>query len=470
MKIALINTNLIKPPIAPIGLEYLAEALVDSGQEIEILDLCWEEDTESAILKFFQSNDFDLIGITLRNTDDCAYTTRQSFLKEFSDMVSAVRKQTDAPIVIGGTGFSIMPEFILNLCKADAGLWGDGEFELVSLARRIKNNKEWTDIPNLIWKQGNKWIRNSMKLNRLENLPIMTRTLIDNQRYLQEGGQIGFETKRGCPRICIYCADPVAKGKEARPRPPQSVGEEIENLLNMGIDYLHTCDSEFNIPEWHAKEICREIIRRNLGDKIHWYAYCSPQPFSKELAYLMRKAGCIGINFGVDHGDDTMLKRLKRFYTGEDILKTVEICKENEIIIMLDLLFGAPGETKSTLKNGIKQIKKTAADQIGIALGVRIYPGTELEQIVKKPEFKKGFSSGKDPAEPSFFLNPGIGPQPFQLLEKYIEEDSRFLFFNPNNPDKNYNYNANERLIQAIQDGYRGAYWDILRKIGIGKK
>jgi hypothetical protein len=65
---------------------------------------------------------------------------------------------------------------------------------------------------------------------------------------------------------------------------------------------------------------------------------------------------------------------------------------------------------------------------------------------------------------PVFFLEPAIGPFAFALLDQHIGDDERFFFFDPSRPEKNYNYNANQRLVDAIQKGYRGAYWDILRR------
>ena len=64
MKVALVNTNRMKPPIAPIGLEYSTEALNNAGFSPEILDLCFEEDSNHAIRRFFSNNSFDIIGLT----------------------------------------------------------------------------------------------------------------------------------------------------------------------------------------------------------------------------------------------------------------------------------------------------------------------------------------------------------------------------------------------------------------------
>jgi hypothetical protein len=98
-------------------------------------------------------------------------------------------------------------------------------------------------------------------------------------------------------------------------------------------------------------------------------------------------------------------------------------------------------------------VKQSGADRIGVSLGVRVFPGTELDAQV----------GGGDAADPFFYLEPDIAPHVFDWLNMLIAEDRRFLFFDPAKPKQNYNYNANQRLVEAIRNGYRGAFWDILR-------
>ena len=172
------------------------------------------------------------------------------------------------------------------------------------------------------------------------------RQAIDNLRYLREGGMVGFESKRGCNQGCTYCADPIAKGKRVRLRNPGLVAEELANLYRQGIDHFHTCDSEFNLPESHAIEVCKQIVQKGLGDKIRWYAYLSPKPFSKELAHWMQKAGCVGIDFGVDHANEAMLRTLGRSHKDEDILSLARRAKAHGFSLLFDLLLGGPGETR----------------------------------------------------------------------------------------------------------------------------
>lgn len=463
MKVALINTNRMQPPVAPIALDYIAEALHKAGHAVQLLDLCWEADPEAAIADFFRNSTFGLVGMTLRNTDDCAFTSGQSFLEGFVELVQAVRKNSEAPIVLGGVGFSVMPEQVLDLSGADLGVWGEGEFVLPELAELLEDKDPHRHLPGLIWREHGKWRRNPPSWKRLTHLPAMSRKWVDNARYFRHGGQAGFESKRGCSGSCIYCADPVAKGNCVRLRPPSAVVDEIERLMEQGIDVLHTCDGEFNIPERHALKICREITRRGLGGKLSWYAYCAPAPFSEELAGAMRAAGCVGIDFGADNGNGEMLRRLGRAFGPDDILRATERAREQGITVMLDLLLGAPGESRESIEDTVALVRQANPDRAGVSLGVRVYPGTELAAQVASGENAKGVIGGRNPFEPAFFLEPKIAPFVYDWMNTLIGDDERFLFYDPSRPKQNYNYNSNQRLVEAIQNGYRGAFWDILR-------
>jgi radical SAM superfamily enzyme YgiQ (UPF0313 family) len=464
MRVALVNTNRMRPPIAPIGLDYVAEALQAAGHEPVVLDLCWAMHWPRAVERYFADEHYGLIGISLRNTDDCAFSSRQSFLGEYARMVEAIREHTDEPIILGGVGFSTMPEQVLEICAADAGVWGEGEFAFPALAGALAARRDWRDVPGLVWRDGDGPRRNPPSYGDLASLPAMTRSFLDNRRYFTEGGQAGFETKRGCSGRCSYCADPVAKGRQVRMRPPAAVADELAALLAQDSDHLHTCDSEFNLPAEHAAAVCEEIMRRGLGERLRWWAYCAPAPFSRELAGLMRRAGCAGINFGTDSGDVEMLQRLRREFGPEDIANAARWCREAGIVTMFDLLLGAPGETEASLTRTLELMQRVAADRVGVSLGVRIYPGTELAAQVARGELAEGLTEGDGLFAPRFFLEPRLAEGAAALIDRLTAGDPRFLFFDPSRPRSNYNYNANARLVEAISQGCRGAYWDILRR------
>jgi len=484
MRTALVNTNRIHPPIAPIGLEYVAETCRARGFTPDILDLCWEEDWEESIRAFFGEREYDVVGIGLRNTDDCAFSSGQSFLGLYARVVSIIKSCTGGLLVGGGVGFSVMNDTVMNGCPLDAGVLGDGEAVFPGILDSIDKKEEWENMPNVVFKRNGR-VHRTPPDQRPVDLPPLRRDMIDNVRYFREGGQAGFESKRGCSGRCIYCCEPSAKGRKVRARPPAEVADEIARLRARGIDHFHTCDSEFNIPEEHAIGVCEEIIARGLGERIRWYAYCTPAPFSSELAGAMRRAGCAGINFGIDSGDPGMLKSLKRGFEPEDIERAARCCERENITVMFDLLIGAPGESEESMRNTVELAKRSCAARIGVSTGVRVYEGTELALLVRDPRLEAGLikkkavdaSGSPSPGVPFrgvpfrgipellYFIEPALGMDVFGILDRLIGGDGRFLFFDPSNPSRNYNYNANELLQNAISDGYRGAYWDILRRL-----
>jgi len=146
---------------------------------------------------------------------------------------------------------------------------------------------------------------------------------------------------------------------------------------------------------------------------------------------------------------------------------------------MIDLLLGGPGETPRTVRETIEFIKQIDPDCVGAALGLRVYPGTALEQIIAdelrdraNSGVRRKYTGPVNLLKPTFYICPTLGEQPAELVRDLINGDKRF--FEPaletgSRTDQddalNYNYNENLLLSQAIQKGARGAYWDILRQI-----
>ncbi len=460
----------MQPPVAPIALDYLSSALAARGLGVDLLDLCFGDDYAAEIERYLAANDVAAIAFSIRNTDDTSLATRDFFIPGFKEMTDRLKTHTDAPIVLGGSGFSIMPEAILAYCGLDLGIWGEGEYALPLLVDRITAGEDCSDIPGLVHRSKDGFHRNPPTYLDLEAMPTPRRTFVDNRRYFREGGMGGIETERGCPKRCVYCADPLGKGDRIRLRTPASVADEVKALLDMGIDHLHLCDSEFNFPADHAEAVCHEIVSRGLGSKLRWYAYCSPAPFTGELAELFKQAGCAGINFGVDSADDSMLRTLGRDFTSADVERTANICRDKDIVFMYDLLLGGPGETRESLRHTIETMKRLEPQRVGANLGVRLWPGTALAEAIRgqgRLDRNSGIhgTPGDDLFAPVFFISPELGDDPFGYLSDVIGGDQRFLFMSGDAAERNYNYNDNTLLANAIRDGYRGAFWDILRRI-----
>ena len=477
--LTLINTNRMTPPIGPIGLDYIAAAVPQASIDVEILDIGLAEEPTEAIKEHFSIRQADLVGLSFRNADDSFWPSADWLVPGLRDTVKTIRSVSNAPIVIGGVGFSIFAESIVEYIDVDFGICGDGELAIISLIRQLKGQRKFSDVPGLVWKANNTVHRNppswpdSIKLGSARNF-------IDNLSYFKQGGQCGLETKRGCNRNCIYCADPLAKGTRLRLRNPSEVADEVQSLLSQGINVLHFCDSEFNVPRSHAYAVCEEFIKRSLGSKIRWYVYMSPTPFDADLAKAMAQAGCVGIDFTGDSGCESMLRAYRQQHSRDDLAVAVKLCRLNNIAVMIDLLLGGPGETPQTVRETIDFIKKINPDCAGAALGVRIYPHTAMEKIVTEQlrqadnsHIRRKYGGPIDLFKPTFYISKALGERPAELVRDLIDSDKRFfepaVETDPGSTESddaaNYNYNENLLLTQAIQKGARGAYWDILRQL-----
>lgn len=477
-KILLVNPNILKPPVAPIALDMLAQALAAKGFQPELLDLAFvknDDELKSEIKKISKKN-YLLIAVTIRNIDDSTVMSRDFILKKTKEIIDLIKENSDAPIVGGGVGFSIFPEATIRYLDLNFGVRGDGEDSLVELATFLKDEMDTRYIPGVVIKEGDIIISAPAVYKYLSADPPLSREFVDNARYLKEGGMIGWETKRGCPSSCAYCADPKAKGRKVRMRSPKACAEELSGLIRRGINVFHTCDSEFNIPEAHAVDVCREIIYLGIQDKMQWFAYCSPATFSDELAGCMAESGCKGINFGVDSASNDMLRLLGRNHTKDDLFEVARLCKHHGIKIMFDLLLGGFGETKETMTETIEAMKKLEPDAVGISLGIRIYPDTVYAEQYAHMNKNSAHTTiigekenNKDLLKPIFYLSDKIGYGLIDIVDKIKSmtgDDERF-FFNSEIADEgtqNYNYNNNSILAEKIKAGARGAFWHILSR------
>jgi tryptophan 2-C-methyltransferase len=492
--VTLINTNRMLPPIAPVGLDYCAGSLRRAGAAVDLLDLCLAEDPAKAIRSCFAQRAPDLVGLSLRNVDDCFWPSGASFLPALDEIIAAVRAVTDAPLVLGGVGFSIFAAEIVARTGVEFGIRGDGEQALVQLLDEVRGARRWDRVEGLLWRQGDRIHANPPAWPRELAVPT-ERDAVDNPTYFRRGGQIGVETKRGCHRACIYCADPLAKGSANRLRTAAHVADEVTALLAQGVDVLHLCDAEFNLPPDHALAVCDELIRRRLDRRVRWYAYLAVVPFGAEMARQMARAGCVGINFTSDAASPAMLAVYRQPHRKEDLAQAVQLCRRHGMAVMLDLLLGGPGETPETLAETIGFFRQIAPDCAGAALGVRIYPGTAMARIVaaegpwqSNPSLRRRYDGPIDLLQPTFYISSALGERPAQLVRELIGGDERF--FPPEEdrdqtpdclcadrsvagsgratPQRDHNYNQNQALTDAIAAGARGAYWDILRRLPRG--
>jgi radical SAM superfamily enzyme YgiQ (UPF0313 family) len=208
----------------------------------------------------------------------------------------------------------------------------------------------------------------------------------------------------------------------------------------------------------YTKSLSEALINTGLGKKIAWYAYGVPDIMDRDLARLLKKAGCMGINFGVDHTDDRMLSFLNKNYRYKDVKKTIQVCKGEGIKVMVDLLLGSPGETFDSIRKVIEGMKDLKPFRVGTSYGIRVYPKTAFYAYLKS----SGYQLPSSLLRPFFYLSAEVRDGINDFIKELIKGDERFYFNAREEVSQNYNYNTNKVLEDAINEGYRGAFWDIL--------
>jgi hypothetical protein len=88
--------------------------------------------------------------------------------------------------------------------------------------------------------------------------------------------------------------------------------------------------------------------------------------------------------------------------------------------------------------------------------------------IEANPNLRGAVHDNASLLRPVFFLSAELGDDAAQYTAGLVGGDERFFFPTPDAGTEAYNYNENDRLVEAIRKGCRGAYWDILRRLKEG--
>ena len=453
MKILVISANREREPypVSPIGAAYVAGALKRDGHEVRILDLCFAGDAERSINNAVTAFSPDIIGLSIRNADNLTYGKSVYYMPAIRNAVGAIRKVTGVPIVAGGSGFSIFPEETLRYLELENGIVGEGERAFVSLADACRHGGGFDAIPNLCAISRGQFILNEIRCENTFSGP--DRSQLDNRRYLELGGMGNVQTKRGCPFSCTYCTYPSIEGSELRLRDAaEVVGEMEEAKSRYGIDCLFFVDDIFNFPEEHAVAICEEMIRKEI--KVDWTCFATPLGMSRELAALMKRAGCRGAEFGSDAGAINTLQALGKRFTPEDIAHASECCRNVDLPHAHYIIMGGPGEDSSTIRETFSLFDGVKATAVIALIGVRIYPNT----LLKSRAVDDGIIEETDTLfEPEFYLTQAMDAD--ALVKTVADHASdRFNWIVPSldircNPDV---------LALLRKRGKKGPLWDLL--------
>jgi radical SAM superfamily enzyme YgiQ (UPF0313 family) len=382
VKVLLISANtVVEPyPVYPLGLDYVAGALA-ADHEVQCLDMnCFPD--EGLLLPAIMRFNPDIIGISLRNIDNTDALHPQSYIPDYQHLIRCIRQVSAVPIVLGGSGFTIYPNELMDLLEADFGVVGEGERIVLLLAALQKGE----DPP---------WSREVVR-----NLSFQADQI---GFYLKNGGMLNLQTKRGCPFRCVYCSYPHIEGRTMRYRNPDQIASDAVALQQAGAKYLFLTDSAFNAHIDHSLSVAKAF--KSAGLTIPWGGFFAPTRMPEGYFDTLADCGLKHVEFGTEALCDSVLQAYGKPFFVEQVLKVHRAANAAGLYVAHYFLFAGPGENEQTLSTTLSNIDKLEKTVLFLFCGMRIYPHTALYEIAKQQGQLKASQSI---LEPVFYRSPTI--------------------------------------------------------------
>lgn len=366
----------------PLGLIYLAAYLEKYNYKVKVIDADAQRYTIDVILKYIKSYKPDLIGIT---------GTTPVF-NSVKTLIQSIADKFDIPIIMGGVHLTVMPEDTMNqIPQIDIGVIGEGEETFLEIVRNFsKKKKDPAIIKGIIYRKKDKIVRTpSRSPMDLNKLPFPDRELLDLDRYLFSVPGKGFErttllaTSRGCPYECTFCSSKTIWGRCVRLRDVDNVLDEIEYIVNkLNIKYINFSDDTFTIDRNRVIKLCEGIKKRKINFK--WEAMSRANLLDEEILKLMKESGLARLSIGIESGDPDILKKMKKGISLDDIRRVYKLVHKLKIETRGSLMIGHPYETKKSVWNTYKFVRKLR-ELLQVYINIATpFPGTEMYEMAVK--------------------------------------------------------------------------------------
>ncbi|MEM2974215.1 MAG: radical SAM protein [Candidatus Micrarchaeia archaeon] len=355
----------------PLGLCYIAAVLEKNKIPVKILDANALNLTPEEAVQ--HTSGFDIVGVSIMTP---AYDWAIKFVK----LISPSKLK-----VAGGPHATGWPEGTLK-DGFDVVVIGEGEYTMLEIAQGKK-------LENI---QGIAYIDKDIHFNK-PRPPLDPNTLPFPARHLlmANGTDVPYVsaatyyrpwapifTSRGCPYACYYCNKKVF-GQGWRPRSPENVVEEIEQLVKAGVKEIAIYDDCFNMDIKRAEKILDMIIERNIKVYLRLTNGIRVDRVTDSLMSKLKRAGCIYVAFGVESGNQSVLDKIPKGITLDQVRNAVSLAKKYHISCCGFFMFGLLGDTRQTMKETIDFALELDPDMASFNIATP-YPGTQMYEIIKR--------------------------------------------------------------------------------------
>jgi len=412
-KILFVYPNKEGYPIIPLGISVLAGILKYHGHEVDVFDITFmmaeridhkaREKTgvvkEIRVEKYWGTGDKVDIKeefkrkILSYKPDLIAFSIVENNYGCAKELFKIAKETANIPIIAGGIFPTVALKFFIEDENVDIICMGEGESALLELANRIGENKDFSDIPNLVVKKDGNAIKNNFaKYYDWTPLIFQDWDIFDQRHILKPFmGKIWrtgfFEMSRGCPYNCSYCANHIYQeifkslGKYRREKPVEYLIKEVEYMKEKyDLELVFFNDENFLVmSDERFEEFCRKYKERvNLPFFIQTRAETL---IDEKKVQELKETRCITIGIGVESGSEKIRKEVLNKMTSDDIfISAFANCNKYEIRTTAYIMMGLPFETEQDILSSAEFCKKIKAKSIAISIFAP-YHATKLWQV-----------------------------------------------------------------------------------------
>jgi len=321
-------------------------------------------------------------------------------LRHFNEISHKIRKALpDTKIVFGGLWYSAMPEHTLEGNSAvDYVVMGEEE-AFLGLIEAIDKKKDMKDVAGVTSRIDGKVFMGPHKPLQMDlnKLPLPAYDLFPMDKYVGHTHWkpfVDMVTSRGCPSACTFCYewdqyDPRTPSDflKWRAKSPERVIEEL-NILHQkyGVKVVVIQDDNFNVDPERVRKFCE--LKKKSGNPIKWvslgravdWVNCEP------ILPLMKETGLFTGVFGIEVTTPEELKRIAKGITIDQIKKTIEILRKNDIAVVADIMMGFDYDTEAIIKQRYEFTDQVDPDILWIGY-VTPAPNSPMWRIAMKKKW-----------------------------------------------------------------------------------
>ena len=337
----------------PLGIYYIASFMRAKNYDVQVIDAEAQGLTTEEIIDQIKQFAPDYIGIS---------STTVAFHRAL-EMANGIKSAAiSAPVILGGPHVTSNHQHAMSYAVFDYAVLNEGEITLWELCEALANNTCLDDVEGIVFRcseDGFVKTKSRKYIENLDVLPFPAYDLIPNINVYnpppsnyKELPVISVITSRGCPGQCTFC-DKNVFGNLYRKRSAENVFAEIKMLREKyGVREISFVDDTFLIDRKRMRKLFALLKEANIF--VHWTCMGRINDVDKEYLQFLKDNGCWHISFGIESGDEEILKLIRKKLSLEKIRQVVGWCHELSIKTKGFFIIGHPTETEKTINQTIK--------------------------------------------------------------------------------------------------------------------